>query len=140
MYLPSCNDAAIIDSLQQRYMRGLYFTSCDNMLIFVNPWESQHVSADEVFSHEKAVQYWTGHIAELPCHPYLVARRAFSNAKKQHRNQLVLTLGSFGCGQDRVHHELVKLFIRFASTMEVTWVSESSCSAFFLTCNFYSAR
>lgn len=127
MYLPSCNDAAIIDSLQERFLRGLYFTCCDNMLIFVNPWESQQSSIDEVFSHSRAVQYWTGHVTELPSHPYLFASRAFSNAKRQRRNQLVLTLGSFGCGQDRVHHELVKLFIRFALTTEDTWVSCRSC-------------
>ncbi|KAL8434756.1 hypothetical protein ACSSS7_002893 [Eimeria intestinalis] len=122
MYLPSCNDVAIVDSLQQRFQRGLYFTSCDNMLIFVNPWESQQAAIDHVFNHSVAVKYWTGHLAELPTHPYLFARRAFSNAEKQHRNQLVLTLGPFGCGQDRVHHELVKLLIRFALTMKSNWV------------------
>lgn len=92
------------------------------MLIFVNPWESHESAVGEVFNRRKAVQYWTAHIAELPSHPYLVARRAFTNAMKQHRNQLVLTFGTFGAGQDRVHHELVKLFIRFALTMEDTWV------------------
>ncbi|KAL8454422.1 hypothetical protein Emag_001449 [Eimeria magna] len=122
MYLPSCNDVAIVDSLQKRFQRGLYFTTCDNMLIFVNPWESQ-TAIDQVFNYSLAVKYWTGHLAELPNHPYLVARRAFSDAKRQHRNQLVLTLGPFGCGQDRVHHELVKLLVRFALTMESTWVS-----------------
>ncbi|KAL8449328.1 hypothetical protein Emed_003209 [Eimeria media] len=129
MYLPSCNDVAIVDSLQQRFQRGLYFTSCDNMLIFVNPWESQQTSIDQAFNHSLAVKYWTGHLAELPTHPYLVARRAFSNAKRQHRNQLVLTLGPFGCGQDRVHHELVKLLIRFALSMESTWTEEEVRSA-----------
>ncbi|CDJ37341.1 IQ calmodulin-binding motif domain-containing protein, putative [Eimeria tenella] len=129
MYLPSCNDAAILDCLQHRFHRGLYFTSCDNMLIFVNPWESHESAVGEVFNRRKAVQYWTAHIAELPSHPYLVARRAFTNAMKQHRNQLVLTFGTFGAGQDRVHHELVKLFIRFALTMEDTWTDEEARAA-----------
>ncbi|XP_026192209.1 uncharacterized protein LOC34619768 [Cyclospora cayetanensis] len=129
MYLPTCNDTTILDSLQQRFVRGHFFTSCDNMLIFVNPWEAQRCAANEIFSHSKAVQYWTNHIAELPSHPYLVARRAFSNAKKQHRNQLVLTFGASGCGQDRVHHELVKLFVRFAFTMEDVWTDEEARTA-----------
>ncbi|CDI74185.1 IQ calmodulin-binding motif domain-containing protein, putative [Eimeria praecox] len=126
MYLPSCDDAAIIDCLQQRFNRGNYFTSCDNMLIFVNPWDWHDSASDEVFNRSKAVHYWTSHVAELPSHPYLVARRAFTNARKQHTNQLVLTFGAFGSGQDRVHHELVKLFIRFALVVEDTWTDEQA--------------
>ncbi|KAL8428545.1 hypothetical protein Efla_003316 [Eimeria flavescens] len=129
MYLPSCNDAAIVESLQQRFLRGLFFTSCDNMLIFVNPLEAQRAVIDDVFNYSTAVRYWTAQVAELPTHPYLFARRAFADAKRQHRNQLVLTLGAFGCGQDRVHHELVKLFIRFAVTMPWTTTEEEVRSA-----------
>ncbi|CDJ49736.1 IQ calmodulin-binding motif domain-containing protein, putative [Eimeria brunetti] len=126
MYLPSCDDTAIIDCLQQRFNRGLYFTSCDNMLIFVNPWDWHDPASEEVFSRSRAVHYWTSHVAELPAHPYLVARRAFTNARKQHTNQLVLTFGALGSGQDRVHHELVKLFIRFALVEEEDWTDEKA--------------
>lgn len=100
------------------------------MLIFVNPWDSHDSASDDIFNRSKAVHYWTSHVAELPSHPYLVARRAFINARKQHTNQLVLTFGAFGSGQDRVHHELVKLFIRFALIMEDTWVGMRRLASF----------
>lgn len=118
LYLASCNEAAIIDALQRRFMRTLYFTRCDNLLIFVNPTDTRKAAMDSIFSVNKAAQYWTGRISELPIHPYLIARRAFYSAREQHRNQLVLTFGPFNSGQRRVHHELVKFFVRFAATLE----------------------
>ncbi|CAB3399738.1 unnamed protein product [Caenorhabditis bovis] len=116
------HESAILRNLFIRYREKLIYAYTGSILIAVNPYMDIAIyTADEIRMYKKK------RIGELPPHIFAIADNAYTNMRREKRDQSVIISGESGAGKT----ESTKLVLQFLATIsgQHSWIEQQVLEA-----------
>ncbi|CAI5455470.1 unnamed protein product [Caenorhabditis angaria] len=116
------HESAILRNLFIRYREKLIYAYTGSILIAVNPYMDIAIyTADEIRMYKRK------RIGELPPHIFAIADNAYTNMRREKRNQSVIISGESGAGKT----ESTKLVLQFLATIsgQHSWIEQQVLEA-----------
>lgn len=116
------HESAILRNLFIRYREKLIYAYTGSILIAVNPYMDIAIyTADEIRMYKRK------RIGELPPHIFAIADNAYTNMRRERRNQSVIISGESGAGKT----ESTKLVLQFLATIsgQHSWIEQQVLEA-----------
>ncbi|VDK42367.1 unnamed protein product [Anisakis simplex] len=115
--LGDLHEAGILRNLFIRYKQKLIYTFTGSILVAMNPYMEL-----PIYTPEQIRLYRNRRIGELPPHIFSIADNAYSNMKRNGRNQCLIISGESGAGKT----ESTKLVLQFLATVsgQHSWIEQ----------------
>uniref|UniRef100_A0A1I7TBZ7 Unconventional myosin heavy chain 6 n=1 Tax=Caenorhabditis tropicalis TaxID=1561998 RepID=A0A1I7TBZ7_9PELO len=116
------HESAILRNLFIRYREKLIYAYTGSILIAVNPYMDIAIyTADEIRMYKRK------RIGELPPHIFAIADNAYTNMRRERKNQSVIISGESGAGKT----ESTKLVLQFLATIsgQHSWIEQQVLEA-----------
>ncbi|TMW66528.1 hypothetical protein Poli38472_004293 [Pythium oligandrum] len=105
--LPHLHEASILHSLRVRYARDAIYTRIGEILISINPFKG----LPALYTHELVDSYGPeADVIGATPHLYAIARAAYVDVVRNHRNQSILISGESGAGKTEATKIMMKYF------------------------------